>query len=182
MDRAQAFGAWRCGFDSCQAHHSAHLPIVKVPISGIIKSNMENTYTGKERRRFPRLRVSITVVYQIDKPSYVNILVPNEGIEAVALDLSEGGIAILADAYIPPTTPLNLEFMLYTSNNQNSFRLYRDLRVKGEVCDIVETENSKYRIGIGFTQISPEDRAEIINFVKQGISFQKPEAFPGESS
>ncbi|HTY45124.1 MAG TPA: PilZ domain-containing protein [Patescibacteria group bacterium] len=143
---------------------------------------MENTYTGEERRRYPRLRVSITVVYQIEKPSYVNVTLPHEGIEAVALDLSEGGIAILTDFYIPPTTPLSMEFMLYESNSQDKFRFYRAVNVKGEVCDVAETGDGKYRVGIGFTQISAEDRAEISEFVRQGISSQKPEAFSGGDS
>lgn len=137
----------------------------------------EHSFQGEDRRRFDRVEVSITIVYQIDKPAYVRIWFKNEELEVETMDLSEGGMAIITDYDLPLSTPLALEFVLYDSTEEINFRIYRTIKAKGEIRDRVPIEADKYRLGICFTAMEDDDRAEIAKFVQQGISRHKPETF-----
>jgi len=136
---------------------------------------MENTDNGGEKRRFNRLKVNITVNYQVRKPIHVRMIVGEEDVEAVTLDLSEGGMAILTTYDLPITTLISMEFMVHEEDNSSSFKFYRSIFVQGEIKSNVLMGNNKHRIGISFQKMEEEDRLEISRFVQLGINYPKIE-------
>ncbi len=137
-----------------------------------------NNITNKERREFKRLKVNITIVYRVNKPSHIRVLIGEEEVEAVTLDLSQGGMSILTKYDIPVFAVLSIEFMIYNIDEFNKFRFYKSIKVIGEVRSNIPGENNDYRIGIVFTKIDPEDKLEIANFVRKRIASGNTEMFP----
>lgn len=136
---------------------------------------MNSAYPDGERRQFDRLKVNITVVYQVDKPIKVKMLVGKEEVEAAILDLSEGGISILTEYNIPAYTHLSIEFMLYRLEKATNFKLYASLRVKGEVKYSFASEGNKYRLGVCFKDLDDESKSMIAKFVKAANILPKTE-------
>lgn len=136
---------------------------------------MENTENNGEKRRFNRLKVNITVNYQVRKPIHVRMLVGEEDVEAITLDLSEGGMAIMTLYDLPVETLISMEFMVHEEDNSSSFKFYRSIFVQGEVKSNVLMGNNKHRIGISFQKIEESDRTEIARFVHLGINYPKIE-------
>lgn len=141
---------------------------------------MNVEYSGDERRRFERFKINIFITFEIDKPTHLKALIRDENgeeleeAEAVTLDLSEGGMAVLSKYDIPVASILSMEFMLYTSESKTKFTLYKSIKAKGEVKSNILLERDKHRLGVYFKEISEDDKNEIINFVKKGISPPKP--------
>jgi len=132
----------------------------------------------QEKRKSQRLKINITIVYHINKPSHVRVLVGDDEVEATTADLSEGGMSILTAYDIPVSTILTIEFMIYQVNELDKFRFYKSIKVTGEVRSNVPSENKFYRIGIIFKKIEPEDKVELENFVKRRIESGNTEMFP----
>jgi c-di-GMP-binding flagellar brake protein YcgR len=97
---------------------------------------------GIERRKFKRLRVNFTVIFQVDRPLVARMTLGwRKEVEALMLDLSEGGMAIVTNYNIPPETILSIKFTL-----------------------INLTLSSARRIRI--IEIDEEDRSAVVDFVK----------------
>lgn len=135
----------------------------------------------QEKRKSQRLKISITIVYHVNKPSHVRVLVGDDEVEAVTSDLSEGGMSILTAYDIPVLAILTIEFMIYQVNELDKFRFYKSIKVTGEVRSNVITENKFRRIGIIFKKIEAEDKMELANFVKRRIESGNVEMFPDGS-
>lgn len=128
---------------------------------------MENlSYSGQERRKFPRLRLRLAIVYEVDKPLSVRMYVGNKEIVATILDLSEGGVAISTNYDIPIQSELSIKFTLLRVENDGRVNLYGPMEINGEVRYNTLIEKNLHRLGICFTRIDDKDRAEIVNFVK----------------
>lgn len=123
-------------------------------------------YSGAERRKFERLKVDLSLIYRINKPWYVRVLIGGNEVEASALDLSEGGIAINTNYNIPVSTVLFIKIMVYKVVGENNFHYYKTLEVEGQVRSSNPLGNGKFRTGILFTRIKDEDRQELIGFAK----------------
>lgn len=123
-------------------------------------------YSNAERRDFDRLKVDFSIIYQIDKPWYVRVLIGGEEVEATALDLSEGGMAISVNCDIPVSTALLIKIMIYKVDKENNFKFYKTIEIQGEVRSNVFLNTTMYRIGISFTKIDEEEKKELIDFAK----------------
>lgn len=123
-------------------------------------------YLGQERRRFPRLRLHLAVIYQVNKPLTVRMQIGDKEIMATALDLSEGGIAISTDYDIPFKTNLMIKFSLFKVNDAGHANFYGPMEIIGEVRSNKPLEQDMHRLGICFTHIEEKDKLEIIEFVK----------------
>lgn len=119
-----------------------------------------------ERRAFKRLKVDFSIIYRINKPWHVRVLISGEEVEALAVDLSEGGIAITTDKDIPVSTILAIKIMIYTVTEGDAFQFYKNIEAEGEIRSNVLADTGKHRIGIIFTQISEEGKKELIRFAK----------------
>jgi len=129
----------------------------------------ENSYAHTERRKSPRLRLRLAVVYQINKPLSVRMQVGDKEILSTALDLSEGGISITTNYNIPLQTELLIKFTLFKVDEDSRVSFYGPMEIIGEVRSNTPIEKNAHRLGICFVKIDEKDRAEIVNFVKVAL-------------
>ncbi|MCX5701862.1 MAG: PilZ domain-containing protein [Candidatus Omnitrophica bacterium] len=121
---------------------------------------------GIERRKFKRLRVNFTVVYQVDRPLVARMTLGwRKEVEALMLDLSEGGMAIVTNYNIPPETILSLKFTLINLTLSSEKRI-RIMRMTAQVRYNIPTGKKEHRLGVCFLEIEEEDRLAIVDFVK----------------
>jgi c-di-GMP-binding flagellar brake protein YcgR len=119
----------------------------------------------QEKRRHSRLRVNLSVVYRVDKPVTIRMIVGTNDIRATMLDISEGGLSVLTNFNIPQGTVLLIKFTLFrVADDDVSF--YGPMEIMGEVKYIMPLSPNEYRLGISFGKIKEQDRAEISAFIK----------------
>jgi c-di-GMP-binding flagellar brake protein YcgR len=133
---------------------------------------MDNEYPGLEKRQFKRARVSLTVVYRANEPLSLRMLTSEKDIQATMVNLSEGGMAILADYSMPVSTVLLIRFTLFRINKED-VSFYGPVSITGEVRYNTMVDKDLYRIGICFTKIEEKDRCEIADFVKTVSNISK---------
>ena len=73
---------------------------------------MGNTHKNTEKRKSKRLKAEFIVTYKIDKPVEVHMWISDREVDALMLDLSESGMAILTNYDIPASTTLVIKFTL----------------------------------------------------------------------
>ncbi len=129
---------------------------------------MDSAYQGSEKRKFARTKVKFIVYYEVDKPIKVSMWVGDEEINALMLDLSEAGMAIVTNYDIPAETVLLIKFTLINlyADQEKKVKL---INMTGEVCNSTLVENDEHRLGISFTEISEEDKSAIADFVKMAM-------------
>lgn len=121
-------------------------------------------YGGAERRRFKRVKVNLVVVYREDDSLDVRIKTDSEEHQAAIVDISEEGMAVLADVKIPLATMLCVRFNL-ADNKKEGIDFYGAEDIKGKVLYINPLSKDHFRIGIQFYDLSNNDRIQIRNFV-----------------
>jgi c-di-GMP-binding flagellar brake protein YcgR len=126
---------------------------------------MDKIGPDKDKRKFKRLRVNLSITYRIDKPLRVRMMIGNKEIRATMLDLSEGGLSVLTDYNIPPLSILFIKFTLFKVENED-VSFYGPMEIVGEVLYTIPLGGNEYRLGIRFKLISKEDRTEVVNFIK----------------
>ena len=123
-----------------------------------------------DKRKFKRIGVSFIVLYKVDSPLSVRILVGDKEINAIALDLSELGMAILTDYEIPALTRVNVKFRILNEDAIRSENRCRSMDIEGEVRYNLFIEAKKvFRIGIRFIGISADARQFIADFVRVSL-------------
>lgn len=113
-----------------------------------------------QNRQVPRIRVNFDVIYEVDRPLEVKMLVGGKEVRASMLDLGEGGMAILTDFDIPRSAVLSIKFTLVLGNEAS-----RPMFITGEVCYDVLLSPRQRRLGIRFIHIKDQDREAIAQFV-----------------
>jgi c-di-GMP-binding flagellar brake protein YcgR len=128
---------------------------------------MSKNYSGQERRRFKRVEVNFTVLYKVNSPLEVRMRIGDTDINALALDISEGGMAILIDYDVPASSIATVKFIMLNENTISTESRTRSIIVQGEVrYNFWMEKKREYRLGIKFTGLSDDDRNFIANFVK----------------
>jgi c-di-GMP-binding flagellar brake protein YcgR len=130
---------------------------------------MEDPYTGPDRRKFKRLKVSFIVFYKVDSPLHVRMLIGDREVNAIMLDLSESGMAILTNYKMPESALLSIKFILVNEKTISKERV-KSMAIKGLVRYSVLAEKRAYRLGIYFTDITEDDREAIANFVRMTLN------------
>jgi c-di-GMP-binding flagellar brake protein YcgR len=125
---------------------------------------MYRSYSGNDRRRFQRLRMNLSVIYRVDQPVTVRMMIGEKEVEATTLDLSEGGMGLLTEYNIPAGTSLFIKFTLFKVSSDGKVNFYGPVVIGGEVRSSVLSEK-KYRLGICFSQIEPQDKTEMASFL-----------------
>jgi len=121
--------------------------------------------SGSEKRTSKRLRANFTLYYQVNKPPTVVMDIGyGREIEALMLDLSDGGMAILTNIDIPVDTVLLIKFTLINRALKDDNRIIK-VDMTGMVCYNRLLENEEHRLGIQFTRISDHDKKAISEFV-----------------
>ena len=122
---------------------------------------MSNTHKDSERRKAARMGVQFIVSYKIDRPAEDHMWVGDKDIDALMLDLSESGMAILTNYDIPVSTILLIKFTLINLYANKDERAH-SIEIRGKVLHNVLSEDEKeHRLGISFIQIIKEDKFAI---------------------
>ncbi|MFA6216626.1 MAG: PilZ domain-containing protein [Candidatus Omnitrophota bacterium] len=132
---------------------------------------MGSDYSGSERRRGKRVRVSLSVIYRINEPLAVRLLTANKEIKATMIDLSKSGMAIFTDYEIPVNTVLMIRFTLFKVE-KDDVSFYGPVEITGEIKYCVK-EVDECRLGVQFISISDKDKQEIENFAAMAINLTK---------
>lgn len=125
---------------------------------------------GSEERRFERVGVSFIVSYKVDGPLSVRMSVGSEEFDATALDISEGGMALLSkhtEYYaIPTLTIVTVKFTMLDPAARKIGDRYNSMEFKGEVRSSVFLKEQKaYRLGVGFLGVTAQQRKFIKEFI-----------------
>ncbi|MBI4708157.1 MAG: PilZ domain-containing protein [Candidatus Omnitrophica bacterium] len=110
----------------------------------------------EEKRQFSRLNLHIPVRCQYKSFSKFNF--------TLTRDISEGGLKLVSEEFIPPKTDLVLEFNLSLEA--------RMIKAVAKTVWIQQMRGSDwYRIGIQFLNINPERKKEIAYYVETELKF-----------
>ena len=130
---------------------------------------MFRRHWGNDRRRFQRLSVNLSVFYRVRSPLHVRIMVDDQEIEAITVDLCEGGMALLTDYNIPAQTILMMKFILFKLDRGVLVSFNDPVEVKAEVCSNIPVQEERYRLGISFMQAEKENRSKISRYVESSL-------------
>ena len=124
---------------------------------------MNNQRSKEERRKFKRIPVRFDLIYKINRPPSIRISMREKEMFAWLVDISEGGMALIAEDQFPDAVSLDLTFHLIFKDQQTP-----PMHAEGRVCyKILLTDIPGYRIGIEFTKIDKQDKQAIIDFVNK---------------
>ena len=126
---------------------------------------MTDGLEGSERRKSERIDVAFTLTYSVEKSYILHVslgLVDN--VEAVMVNLSDLGMAIITNYDIPRGAQLYIKFNLINMRLSGDER-WRFMKITGEAVSNVSLPDENHRIGIRFNKISEEDKSAIRNFV-----------------
>ena len=134
---------------------------------------MEDQAAGKNRRQSERVDVAFTLVYSVENPYSLRIsLGVNDAIDALMVDLSDLGMAIITRFDIPIGTGLGIKFNIIDLRLSGEAR-WRKMEITGEVVSNVRLPDEgrweSHRIGMRFINISNEDKIAISDFVKRSL-------------
>ena len=125
----------------------------------------EDGLEGKERRRAERIDVAFTLTYNVENSYTLHIsLGLIDSVEAIMVNLSDLGMAIITNYDIPKGAKLYIKFNLINMRLSGDER-WRFMKIAGEAVSNVSLPDANYRVGIRFNKISDEDKVAISNFV-----------------
>jgi c-di-GMP-binding flagellar brake protein YcgR len=128
---------------------------------------MAGKLEGKNRRGSVRQEVAFTLAYGIEEPYALRVSSGlTDDLDAVMLDLSDSGVAMITGLDLPRGTQLHIKFNfmnLFLSGEARS----RQMEIRGLVISRKELGNGSYRVGICFNNILEADKEAIRNFVKR---------------
>ncbi len=126
---------------------------------------MDKAAGGKERRKFGRVQVSLSIVYRKDESPEVRIRSGDKEASASMIDISEGGIGIISELQVASRTNLWIRFTL-SKAEQKGISFFGTVEVLGEVCYCEQISEFAYRMGISFVKVDERSRKDIANFVR----------------
>ena len=127
---------------------------------------MSNSGRNPERRKSKRTKVNFAVIYKVEDPLRVRMMIGDREIQAFMLDLSTGGMAIASDYNIPNGTILWLRFkIINTTVVFNAKDRVKTLKIVGKICSNTKVNDRKQRLGICFTKISNKDKKMMSDFI-----------------
>ena len=132
---------------------------------------MEDNLSGQNRRKSERLDTAFTLIYKVEKPLALRIqLGYANDIDALMLNLSDLGMAIITKHDLPAETQLNIKFNMIDLHLQGDER-WRHMEITGETVSNISQPDASHRIGIRFERISSADKLAISDFVKRNKLF-----------
>jgi len=132
---------------------------------------MAEPLSNRERRKHERLKVEFTLNYRVDSPLEVRMSIGwDSEVDALMVDLSEGGMAILTSCDIPVSSVLSINFTLINLTAIEDEERIKTLSITGEVRSNFTVDKTDRRLGIKFTQISQKDKEAIAEFVRMTLN------------
>jgi c-di-GMP-binding flagellar brake protein YcgR len=128
---------------------------------------MEDKLKGKNRRSSFRQDTAFTLNYGIEQPYSLRAkLGLRDDLEALMLDLSETGMAMVTAVELPRGAQLHIKFNFINLFLYGQERTRR-MELSAKVISHAELDNGDYRIGVSFNKISPEDKEAIKDFIRR---------------
>lgn len=127
---------------------------------------MAGGYPGKEKRKAKRVKVGLIIFYKVNSPVEVRMMVGKADVDAIMLDLSESGMAILAGYNLPKDATITAKFVLVNENAASEEFKVRAIEIKGGVRYAAKVKEDAFRLGIQFTDMTGADLAFVREFVK----------------
>ncbi len=128
---------------------------------------MEDKPIRQERRRSERIDASFTLIYSVENPYSLRIsLGLSDDIDAIMLNLSELGMAIITKHDLPVGTKLYIKFSIIDLRLEGEERR-KHMEMAAQTVSNILMPKSTHRIGIRFDRISEENKRAINNFVKR---------------
>ena len=119
---------------------------------------MYNRSWGADRRRFQRLSVNLSVAYEVYSPENIRRMLGGKEVEATALDLGGGGMAVLTKHNIPIWSTLLIKFLFFKTDPNGLVSFSEPVDIVGEVRSTIAYPRNEYRLGIAFKGV--ENRRE----------------------
>ena len=134
---------------------------------------METKGNEENRRKSARIDAAFTLVYSVDKPYSLRIsLGLMDEVNALMLNLSDSGMAIITKHDIPLATALSIKFNIIDLRLAGDER-WRKMEIIAEVISNVKSteqgSRASHRIGLRFVNISNSDKQAISDFVKRNV-------------
>ncbi len=127
---------------------------------------MGDQYSGEERRRFQRANVSFIVIYRVNEPLQVSMMVGNKEVHAIMSNLSEDGMSMVTNYNIPAATIVTAKFILLNDQAPRQIDRVKTIEITGQVRYSRFIKERAYKMGIHFTNITEADRSFIKEFIK----------------
>ncbi len=131
---------------------------------------MYNRLPGEDRRKFQRLKVNLSVWFELDEHFQLSSLASGQEVEATTLDLGCGGVAIASKYEVPVAARLRIRLRLFKTDDKGVITFYEPIEAVGRVRSSITLEQGLYRLGICFEEISVKDSLEIHHFVSMAHS------------
>lgn len=124
---------------------------------------MKDKAQNKNRRMSKRGDAAFVLTYTVQRPYGLRIGLGL--VDAIMLDLSDSGMALITKFDLPVDAQLSLNFNLMNLNLSGEKRLKR-LEITGTIVSNFGLPKGDYRIGVHFDSLSNEDKDAINNFIK----------------
>jgi len=122
-------------------------------------------YWGNERRGFRRLKVNFFVQYSVgEAPSIENRLESEEN-SAITIDLSEGGVTLIAGQYVPANANMKIKFITSEGSRPARGDLPEHIMLEGAVVSVIPLTSCRYRLGISFGEITEEIQSKFFDLI-----------------
>jgi len=119
------------------------------------------------RRKSERIDAAFTLTFSIEKPYALSIsLGLTDATDALMVNLSDLGMAIITKHNIPIGTQLHFKFNIIDLRSTGEERMRR-MDLIGEVVSNAVVKDVSHRIGIRFDRIQEADKAAIRDFLQR---------------
>ena len=135
---------------------------------------MAPPYAGSERRKFRRAEASFIITYKINYPLSIRLLYKDKAMDALAFDLSEGGMAVSTGHEIPAGTQVTIHFVLLNESAVNVNDRLRSLQISAQISYCTRSAEKEFRLGVVFGGISADERLFIAGFTKAYFQKKRP--------
>lgn len=136
----------------------------------------------KDSRRFERLSLNTAVKFRRYSDYDRRAFADDKEIEAVALDIGEGGIGLQSGIMVVVKTYLQMTISLSSLNKEGEVIFYGPLCVNGKVRWVVPWDDHTFRMGISFLDMSEEERKGIQDFINGHVGIKEKIIHPHDAS
>ena len=121
---------------------------------------------GKDRRIYKRIYASFGLMFNVKSPFEVRVQFGERDVDAIAVDIGEGGIGMLTNGVIPIGTRVEMKFKIFNESEHELQGSYRAFELQGDVRYSVVTRESDYRLGVQFVIVTAEERQFLTDYVR----------------
>ncbi len=129
--------------------------------------NEQENSNERDRRIFKRLPTTLLLMFRVKAPFEVHLQLGGKDVEAVAQDISVGGLGIFTNHKIPSGARVSVKFRISNDAAALEKDKYRTFELDGDVrYAIAVKEEMDYRLGIQFVRVSDADRSFITSYIR----------------